>query len=50
MLKVDKTNLSCPLIRDVLSLPLTIAVCSCGRGEIIAPEQGEIKDRLSYVG
>lgn len=35
MLKVDKSNLPCPLIRDVSSLPLTIAVCSCGSGEIM---------------
>lgn len=40
MLKVDKSNLSCPLIRDVSSLPLTIAVCSCGRGEIMGVGTG----------
>jgi hypothetical protein len=40
MLKVDKSNLSCPLIRDVSSLPLTIAVCSCGSGEIIGVGTG----------
>lgn len=40
MLKVDKSNLSCPLIRDVSSLPPTIAVCSCGRGEIMGVGTG----------
>lgn len=49
MLRGDKNHLSCPLIRDVSSFPLTIAGGSCGRGEIIVLEQREIKDTLSYV-